>query len=334
MPVDTSVFNNTRSLNDYRRAEEEFQMRKAAALQERALNQARIEQLNQPGGGQGLPAAVVIANQLQEARKAGDTQRINDLLMSAKMLDRGVVMDAQGAPIEMGGYGQAIGGIEAAKKGMATQAQKNVEAVMNPIIEGRSTLAGELAKTSSAAELERQKKIGAGEITDVVKKATGQKQLSTMLNSVRTEYGKLDEIGAIPSSRYDTAKNLQISARASGVGQALGSMAATKEQVIRGNIKNSIPRLMSAISSASGMSAKQMDSIPEMKLLKESVSDPKQPIETVLKTLDDLEVLYGLGDAQMAPQEVIPTGQSLFEQGNANFKASKGNNYKSKYGLE
>jgi hypothetical protein len=128
---------------------------------------------------------------------------------------------------------------------------------------------------------------------------------------MRGEYEKLDKLQAIPSSRYGAGKNLEISTRASSAGQALGSKAATPEQVIRGNIKNSIPRLMSAISSASGMSAKQMDSIPEMQLLKESVSDPKQPIETVLKTLDDLENLYGVGGADSVTKIEVPNAGGI-----------------------
>jgi hypothetical protein len=111
---DLSVFGKIRTIDDYRRAEQEFMAKKR----------------------QNAPASVQLANEIQRARASGDTNRLNDLIMSAKLMDRGVVTDQMGNPMAMQGYGDAVGSIEGAKSGYKQQAQKDVDLVMNPQIAG------------------------------------------------------------------------------------------------------------------------------------------------------------------------------------------------------
>lgn len=91
---------------------------------ELAREKARIE--NQYRPAQASPAAVQIANEIQKARQAGDTQRVNDLLLSAKMLDKGVIMDPGGNPVEMSGYGGVVGDIAYDKQAGKKQADLDV----------------------------------------------------------------------------------------------------------------------------------------------------------------------------------------------------------------
>jgi hypothetical protein len=98
---------NAPTLSAYQRAEQEFKTKKQLqALQEQKL----IAEISGGGGGNS-PAAVKLANELGKARKSGDTQRINDLLLASKSFDKGVAIDEFGRPIALGGYGDAIGSI-------------------------------------------------------------------------------------------------------------------------------------------------------------------------------------------------------------------------------
>lgn len=109
------------SLGDFQKLQQEFEMKKAQALQA-ATGQA--------------PAAVKLANEIQAARAAGDVQRLNDLQMSAKLLDRGVVYDSSGNPMAMGGYGDAVGSIAGTRKAYEAQAQNASDLAYEPLIAG------------------------------------------------------------------------------------------------------------------------------------------------------------------------------------------------------
>lgn len=117
MAVDLSVFDRIKSKQDYDREEEEFQIRKAALLAQKT--------------GQD-PASVKLANEIAKARAAGDTQRINDLMISAKTFDKGVVTDQFGNPIAMAGYGDAVGSIAGTTKAYEANAQNASDLYYDP----------------------------------------------------------------------------------------------------------------------------------------------------------------------------------------------------------
>jgi len=140
MGVDLSVFHKIKTKADFDREEELFQERKRAA-QVKATGQD--------------PAAVKLANEIQKARASGDTQRVNDLMVASKSMDKGLIRDESGRVIAMGGYGDALGQIGYGKKygeqsgtetakdqhepwraGAKAQAEKNVDLAMNPQIKG------------------------------------------------------------------------------------------------------------------------------------------------------------------------------------------------------
>lgn len=53
------------------------------------------------------PAAIKIANEIEKARKKGDTQRVNDIVGSAKIYDKGTVLTPEGDATNLAGYARA-----------------------------------------------------------------------------------------------------------------------------------------------------------------------------------------------------------------------------------
>jgi hypothetical protein len=165
--ADISIFDKIRTKSDYDRANEEFMMKKQ-------LQQAQLQ--NQLSGGNS-PAAIQIADEIAAARASGDVQRINDIVQSAKIFDRGVVTDQMGNPIAMGGYGEALGQIAAPRKAMETMAQKQVELQMNPQITGleqQARISADLAGAGNKKARSAEGMISTIEEAEpLVKKATG-----------------------------------------------------------------------------------------------------------------------------------------------------------------
>lgn len=62
------------------------------------------------------PAAVKLANEIERARKEENFVRINDLLLSGKLLDKGVVLGEDGAADVMEGYPSVLTTLEEAKQ--------------------------------------------------------------------------------------------------------------------------------------------------------------------------------------------------------------------------
>lgn len=116
---DLSLFQRVKTVRDFDREAEEFELKKLAA-QQQVMGQD--------------PAAVKLANEIQAARASGDVQRLNDLQMSAKLLDRGVVYDQMGNPMAMGGYGDAVGSIAGAKAMYEQNAQNQSDLSYKPVI--------------------------------------------------------------------------------------------------------------------------------------------------------------------------------------------------------
>lgn len=92
-----------------------------------------------PAESQKEAAAIQIANAIQDARAAGNTQRVNDLLIAQKSLEKGQGVDAQGNIINLQGSTDATQNAAYAKE---NGTQK--------------------AKVDNAAELGRQQQLGKG----------------------------------------------------------------------------------------------------------------------------------------------------------------------------
>lgn len=94
--------------------------------------------LKNPEGGKN-PATITIANEIKKARDAGDTQRVNDLMMSGKMLEKGQGVDSEGSVIVLPGADNSTQNMSHAKETGSQQ-----------------------AKVENAQELKRQQQFGGG----------------------------------------------------------------------------------------------------------------------------------------------------------------------------
>lgn len=124
------------------------------------------------------------------------------------------------------------------------------------------------------------------------KLSKGKDELSGLLTNMRNAYENLEKLGGISSTKKSSLSNLSASMGASDVGQALGRAVGTQESTERDVIKNSRLQLTNAIKNATGMSAQQLNSNVELQNMLNSLSDPKQSIETVRRTLNQIENTY------------------------------------------
>lgn len=179
MTVDLSVFGKIKTPDDYRRAEEIFQLQK---------------QKLKAGTYGSTPAAIKINREIEEKLKIGDIEGANRLMQIQKVYDKGinpygqqVTQEAmpleqtqQGAlsakisqhspsssqsdvnassysPSPIPGYADAVSAIEGAKISAKQQAKKNIDYAMNPKISAAEVQAEINARMGSEPFLERRK---------------------------------------------------------------------------------------------------------------------------------------------------------------------------------
>lgn len=141
MPLDTGVFDKLRTVDDYQRAEQEFQLKKQLAAQK----------LLEMQSGDNLPAALQLANEYQKRVAAGDVQGANLLAQFAKTQDRGLIVDTNGTYQAAPGYAPAVSSIAGSKKGAEEYAKKSVDLKYDPLIEAnKKTASANAGKTTQA----------------------------------------------------------------------------------------------------------------------------------------------------------------------------------------
>lgn len=153
------------------------------------------------------------------------------------------------------------------------------------------------ADRASAADLARQDRLDAKQ-RDIdarndkanEKANAGAATFDTFISSMKTNYDNLLAGGGITSNKKNGLKNLASSTQSSGPGQFAGRVFGTKNQTARNEIEMSRPLLITAISEATGMHSKQLDSNADMKLWMSAVTDPtKYDYESNVKTLGKIE---------------------------------------------
>lgn len=187
MPVDLSVFGKIKTPDDYRRAEEMFQLEK---------------QKVRAGQYGSTPAAIKINQEIEQRLKMGDREGANRLMQIQKVYDKGINpygqpivppqagqeqqiddlpwKNQQGgipnttppyfpsngqnggvprySPSAIPGYADAISSIEGAKAGAKQQAEKDVDYMMNPQIRAAETAAEYQQKLGYEPQLRMQNK--------------------------------------------------------------------------------------------------------------------------------------------------------------------------------
>lgn len=289
----------------------------------------KIKSVSERAGGS-TPAVLQINAAVQqhkqmaeEAAAKGDMQtaqrhidEANQIMQIGKVYDKGVSpygVPQSGTPLNqqigqnaiqlspaaIPGYGQAIGSIEAAKKGMAEEATQSVKDIHEPSREGAKAQHKANVEIGSAAEIERQKKAGAGEITDVQKREIGKAQMRPSIEKMASLYNELEQAGAAVSTKQDWTKNLGASLAGSTAGQYLGKKIGSAEQSIRNKINNQIPAIINDIRQTTGMSAKAMDSNAELQFYLKQLGDQDADIESRRDALRTIQEKYlGKGEAK------------------------------------
>jgi len=131
------------------------------------------------------------------------------------------------------------------------------------------------SKGAMEYEISRQKEIG----KNTPSITRGQARIGTILDTLESNYNKLDKMEAIVSTERSAGSNILASSGSSGLGQAIGKMSGSQTQSIRNQINAQRPVLLSAIKEATGMSAKQLDSNAELKFYLQMATDPKLDIQ-------------------------------------------------------
>lgn len=152
----------------------------------------------------------------------------------------------------------------------------------------------------------------------------GAKQVTDILNTMKSKYTELDQKGGIVNTDKSTGYNISASLGASDTGQSIAAKAGGKEQSIRNQIKNEKPMLISAIRTASGMTASAMNSDSELQFYLQQIGNEKLDLQTNIEAINALEKKYGLskfGNA-VAPQSTQTTQQP--QQGGGKVTISNG----------
>lgn len=136
-------------------------------------------------------------------------------------------------------------------------------------------------------------------------KVEGQANVSEQIQGLRNEYSALNKNMGIPSEQNRWGSNLGAKLSGTGVGQWIGQVAGTENATSRDVIRMSRPALMQSIVKASGMSAKQIDSNAEMKLMLDQATDPSAGYEANMKALNNLEKRF-TGGFQQQPMAAMP----------------------------
>jgi hypothetical protein len=125
------------------------------------------------------------------------------------------------------------------------------------------------------------------------KEVDGKRVVDEVVGSLRQQYDALDQAGGITNPDKGSLSNFSAGVQSSGVGQAAGRLFGTQNQSSRNIILQQRPALLHAIMKATGMSAKQLDSNAELKLMLSTATDPQLDVAANRAALDLIESLYG-----------------------------------------
>lgn len=138
----------------------------------------------------------------------------------------------------------------------------------------------------------------------------GRATVSELVGTLRGYYDNLKEAGDIADPSQGAVANTLARLQSSAVGQAVGSAVGTKSQSQRESIEMTRPLLLNAIRSATGMSARQMDSNRELQLYLAAATDPTKGYAANIRALEMLDKLYGIGGGAggAKPAAGVPAG--------------------------
>ncbi len=119
-----------------------------------------------------------------------------------------------------------------------------------------------------------------------------------LLDEVTADYGELQRMGAIRDSDKSAFANIGSYFSSSKVGQEFGKAMGTQEQVVRDKINQAVPLLIQEFKNATGMTAAQMNSDADVRLVKEAVGNPSTDIQVALATMRRLQNRMGSSNSK------------------------------------
>jgi hypothetical protein len=125
------------------------------------------------------------------------------------------------------------------------------------------------------------------------KKLPAKRQVSTLLQKIRSAYDMLNKEEAIPSETRGAFANLADYASTTGLGREFQRALGTKTNKPLNEIVGARKLLATAIKTAAGMSAQEMNSNVELQLTLDALTDPTQGYESAISQIETLEQLYG-----------------------------------------
>lgn len=131
-------------------------------------------------------------------------------------------------------------------------------------------------------------------------------QVDNLVAQLGNYYDALSNEGGITSTGLRAGSNAMAGLASSGLGQATGRLFGTQAQSQRNSIVQTRPLLVQAIKNATGMSAKQMDSNVELKMMLATATDPTLDLEANRRALANLAALYGTGGGATPPPAPSP----------------------------
>lgn len=152
---------------------------------------------------------------------------------------------------------------------------------------------------------------GRGEITPMDTFNKGKNQVTKMVSDLSAAYDNLDTLGGAINTNNNAFQNMGAAFGNSPAGQAIGKNLGTPTQSVRNQIEQARPLLINAIRSATGMSAKAMDSNAELQFYLKAATDPTLDIQANKTALKKLDELYGLSSPPLNGDPNAAMGASV-----------------------
>jgi hypothetical protein len=130
------------------------------------------------------------------------------------------------------------------------------------------------------------------------KKLSAKLQVSTLLQKIRNAYETLNKAESIVSDERGAFANVFDYLSTTGTGREIQRALGTSANKSLNEITGARKLLATAIKTAAGMSAQEMNSNVELQLTLDALTDPTQGYESVISQIDTLEQLYGTGGVQ------------------------------------
>jgi hypothetical protein len=142
---------------------------------------------------------------------------------------------------------------------------------------------------------------GSPQAVEAQKQTEAKSGVTNLVNEIASQFDALHKGGGVASVDNDMTTNLIAAASNSGVGQAAGAMAGTKNQAARQSIEMKRPLLIQMIKNATNMSSQQMNSNVELQTMLNMATNPKYGYEVNKQQLQLIDQLYGSGKYGQSP---------------------------------